>query len=507
MVALGDSYSAGEGLEPYYPNSDVGKDTPGQKNTCHRSSDAYPALVYRGLVGSATGTFANIACSGSVTADVRFTGKSHELAQLQAGWLDENTADVSIGIGGNDARFADVLKGCILTLTDCASPSYHLTTDKGVDDAPLIEQEPVEIEKVAAKLLEILRGIRQRAPRARVTVIGYPHVVAGAAVRSTGGLCGALTTRDVELFDAWTDQLNQVLARTAALNEATFVDLQPTYEGHEACSRAGEWINALIAWSDTGSGRNVPGSGSFHPKSVGHEHAAAEIQRVLDLASDAAARPFATLEIGVRQQYRDFLGRAPTADESSMWVGAIRSGTQTMDTLIAWLAHGSVWSARRAPVTRLYWAFFLRLPDRAGLDYWVGKLRDGWSLERIAQQLARSSEFATRYGSLSNAAFVTQIYRNIYERAPDSGGLSYWTAKLGARTKTRGAVVAAFAEASEGRRRLAPQVDTVLVWLGMMRRTPSTTELSRWRSSLREGTPLPALIGQLRRSADYAGRF
>ena len=49
--------------------------------------------------------------------------------------------------------------------------------------------------------------------------------------------------------------------------------------------------------------------------------------------------------------------------------------------------------------------------------------------------------------------------------------------------------------------------DTVLVSLGMMRRTPSTTELGRWRSSLRDGTPLVALVGQLRRSANYAGRF
>lgn len=507
MVALGDSYSAGEGLEPYYPNSDVGKDTPGQKNTCHRSRDAYPALVYRGLVGSATGTFANLACSGSVTADLLTSQQSKEIAQLGQGWLDENTTHVTIGIGGNDARFADVLKGCILSLTDCASSSFHLTTDDGVDPLPLIQQEPHKIDEVATPVGTILDKVREVAPMARIAVIGYPHVVAGASARSTGGFCGALTDREIDLFDAWTDRLNQVLAHAAATHGAQFVDLQPTYEGHEACARNEEWINAVIAWSDTGSGRNVPGSGSFHPKSVGHEHVAAEIQRVLDLASDAAARPFAALGIGVRQQYLDFLGRAPTADESSMWVSAIRTGSQSIDTLIDWLAHGSTWSGRRAPVTRLYWAFFLRLPDRAGLDYWVGKMRDGWSLERIAQQFARSSEFATRYGSLTNAAFVTQIYRNIYGRAPDSGGLTYWTAKLDGRTKTRGAVVAAFAEASEGRRRLAPQVDTVLVWLGMMRRMPTTTQLSRWRSSLHEGTPLPALIGQVRRSAEYARRF
>ena len=43
MVAFGDSYSAGEGVEPYDSNSDVGRDTPGLKNACHRSRAGLPS--------------------------------------------------------------------------------------------------------------------------------------------------------------------------------------------------------------------------------------------------------------------------------------------------------------------------------------------------------------------------------------------------------------------------------------------------------------------------------
>ncbi len=38
-VALGDSYSAGEGDRPYEPGTDT------KTNTCHRSEKAYPTMI------------------------------------------------------------------------------------------------------------------------------------------------------------------------------------------------------------------------------------------------------------------------------------------------------------------------------------------------------------------------------------------------------------------------------------------------------------------------------
>jgi hypothetical protein len=58
-------------------------------------------------------------------------------------------------------------------------------------------------------------------------------------------------------------------------------------------------------------------------------------------------------------------------------------------------------------MVRLYRAFLLRIPDKGGLEFWIKRRRTGaWSLTRVADSFATSSEFKNRYGSLSNEAFV-----------------------------------------------------------------------------------------------------
>ncbi|MEM9130710.1 MAG: DUF4214 domain-containing protein [Actinomycetota bacterium] len=104
--------------------------------------------------------------------------------------------------------------------------------------------------------------------------------------------------------------------------------------------------------------------------------------------------------------------------------------------------------AYRAQIVRLYKAYFGRLPDTAGLDHWVDARLSGMTLDDVSQALATSAEFRTRYGSLSDAAFVTQIYANVLGRSPDSAGLAHWTDTLGAGA-SRGAVMVGFSESSE----------------------------------------------------------
>ena len=69
------------------------------------------------------------------------------------------------------------------------------------------------------------------------------------------------------------------------------------------------------------------------------------------------------------------------------------------------------------PVSRLYRAFLLRIPDKGGLEFWIKRRRSGaWTLVRSADSFATSNEFKTRYGKLSNRDFVKLIYENWPER-------------------------------------------------------------------------------------------
>jgi hypothetical protein len=46
------------------------------------------------------------------------------------------------------------------------------------------------------------------------------------------------------------------------------VDPTAVFTGHDVCASS-SWINGVIAYSDSGTGMSVPGTGSYHPKAAG----------------------------------------------------------------------------------------------------------------------------------------------------------------------------------------------------------------------------------------------
>jgi Tol biopolymer transport system component len=223
--------------------------------------------------------------------------------------------------------------------------------------------------------------------------------------------------------------------------------------------------------------------------------------------SDQGVRtgPFSTFEAFIRQQYVDFDGRQPTGSELSSGLNQLRSGTVSPADLISTRAHDG-WAVHRAPVMRLYLAVFLRAPDTGGLNYWVDQYTKGKALATIAEAFARSSEFVHRYGSLTNDQFVTLVYQNVLGRDPDSGGRTYWNQRL-ASGLTRGGMMVGFSESSEYKRVTGPEIDTLLVYSGMLRVAPPADVYAAWVTDLRNGTPLTDRITVLLNSGQYSARF
>jgi hypothetical protein len=156
----------------------------------------------------------------------------------------------------------------------------------------------------------------------------------------------------------------------------------------------------------------------------------------------------------------------------------------------------------------MYWAFFLRQPDASGLAHWLGLYESGQSLNTIAGKFARSSEFKNTYGPLSDAAFVDLVYTNVLRRPADAAGSDYWVQKLQHGGVTRGAMMSKFSESSEGTRVLAPQVDILLVHLGLLRKLPSNVQFDGWLDNLRKGTEsAQALADELRQTSAYVSRL
>lgn len=164
----------------------------------------------------------------------------------------------------------------------------------------------------------------------------------------------------------------------------------------------------------------------------------------------------------VEQLYRFCLNREGDAQGVAAWTNAINNGLSRGEVLVGFsegqehrnltasvLAAG-LWTPDPEALTiaRLYDATFDRLPDPGGLGAWVSALEAGVSLLSIAANFASSTEFQQRYGSLSNQAFVEQLYRFCLDREGDSGGVANWVNAINGGL-SRASVLLQFSEGAE----------------------------------------------------------
>ncbi|MGW4498417.1 SGNH/GDSL hydrolase family protein [Micromonospora sp. NPDC004336] len=201
-VALGDSYSSGVGAGPY------------DLSTCLRSQKSYAPLW---AAANAVTSFKFPACGGAVTADVI----NNQVASLSTG-----TTLVTITIGGNDAGFADVITSCRFGSTSTCTNAVN-------------EAKAFATTTLPGRLDATYAAIRDRAPNARLIVLGYPRLF-------ETNYCGllAMSTYKRTILNEAADVLATVISGRARAAGATFADTRPYFAGHGVC--AGDpWINDI----------------------------------------------------------------------------------------------------------------------------------------------------------------------------------------------------------------------------------------------------------------------
>jgi hypothetical protein len=216
--------------------------------------------------------------------------------------------------------------------------------------------------------------------------------------------------------------------------------------------------------------------------------------------------PFTSANAEIDRLYRDLLGRAPTAAERAAGVASVAEAGRASD-LVASLRAGPESASTVDPVTRLYRAYLLRIPDAGGLNFWLAKKRAGTKLDTISQSFATSNEFKTRYGSLTNKAFVELIYRNLFDRDGDAAGIAFWTAQLDTKARTRGRVMTGFSESNEYRTKQQSEVDVSVLFIAMLGRAPTTSEFTNHVIGLDlEGETVESIARDILNSGAYASR-
>lgn len=216
-VALGDSFTAG----PLVPTTDLA-------GGCLRSDHNYPSLLAERL---GIEDFVDVSCSGARTHDLPRGQQTHRgvrvPAQLDA--LDEDTTLVTLGIGGNDfALYAHLAHTCLRVRDSdpTGSPCRAALAAEGLD--------PVAVsDRIGRNVERALGQVQRRAPRARVVLVGYPHIA------PSRGQCPTLlpyATGDVPFGDEVLRRLNSAMRRAATRSGAEFLDMYAASRGHDVCS-------------------------------------------------------------------------------------------------------------------------------------------------------------------------------------------------------------------------------------------------------------------------------
>ena len=230
-------------------------------------------------------------------------------------------------------------------------------------------------------------------------------------------------------------------------------------------------------------------------------------QQIIDFAGASTTwAPFASADQVVDQAYSDVLGREPSTAEHDAATALLDTGTSTPADLIASLVGGEG-ADDAQPVVRLYLGALGRLPDRGGLQYWTRRHHAGVQLAVLADQFLRSSEFARRYGTPSDAGFVDVLYRNILGRPSDPDGADYWMRRLDDRQITRSKLLVQFTESNENVHDTAATTEASVVYVGMVLRAPDPSVLAWWTTKRSTGSELSVLTSLVYGSDAYQQRI
>lgn len=142
---------------------------------------------------------------------------------------------------------------------------------------------------------------------------------------------------------------------------------------------------------------------------------------------DFGLSPVSNISLFVEQTYLDVAGRAPTDAERDAQVERIRARETTqMGFVLEMMDTAGEYETMRAPLARLYEAFFLRPSDPSGMAYWLGVRKQGVSVIQVSEFFTGSQEFQQLYGYLNDRQFVDLVYGNVLRRTPDASGYAFW---------------------------------------------------------------------------------
>ena len=251
---MGDSYSSGEGIEPFFGQKDIDKKTINEDWLAHRSESAWSGMLTLPLsdgrsikmskydkYNNPEGNWYFVATSGAETKhidnsydkDFKIKGINEKSYPLdpQINIFNElrdngKKADyVTLTLGGNDADFSGVVTTAVV------SPSYMIPNFTYHKLCDVIENRLPGIMK---NLEYCYDEIYEESDHAKIIVAGYPQLVS-----NLGGI--SMTWFETNMLNTAVTQFNKAIEVVvnkcySKNNSIYFVSVEDAFKGHEAYS-------------------------------------------------------------------------------------------------------------------------------------------------------------------------------------------------------------------------------------------------------------------------------
>ena len=303
-LALGDSYSSGEGDternnatgQKYYRqltdvNEDKKQGIPGEK--CHISTHSYPYKLAQYMELKQTGTrqWDTVACGGATIYDLNgsnsggYDGENDRLRD----YADKNTLQkmalnemipgrvkqiefvkkyqpkvITLTAGGNDVDFGGKITTCI-----------HPKDSWGTCDWAKKDMDTLgsQIKGQFDRLVELYKELKAASPGAKIYAIGYPQFITDSEPAACGLNAGAIDLDERRMIVRATQYMNEVIEAAARKAGVKYVDISQALNGGKMCEKHQIYMTGIVGFGE---------QESYHPNKFGHTVIFVEIAKQLN---------------------------------------------------------------------------------------------------------------------------------------------------------------------------------------------------------------------------------
>ncbi|MBC7943269.1 SGNH/GDSL hydrolase family protein [Candidatus Saccharibacteria bacterium] len=295
-LALGDSYSSGEGdtyINPdtnrkYYRNytdneEDKSRNIPREK--CHISTRSYPYLLAHGmgLVLDNPKQWDTVACSGATAWDAKdqasndYKGQGDRLKDFNHTTLKVQALNelipgrqkqvefvkkykpkvITLTMGGNDVGFGGKVRECAFSLNTCD----YATNRSGPQLASEIQNQYKNLKLLYEELYKASDS------KAKIYILGYPQFINGDASASCGPNIAILDAGERKMIYEGVGYLNRVIKKATEAAGVKYIDVENSLDGHKICDNGDKYVTGVVNLLGWGGNELQE---SFHPNANGN---------------------------------------------------------------------------------------------------------------------------------------------------------------------------------------------------------------------------------------------